>query len=167
VFGRKHEDTPAETAKDIGLLGIDTRFEGSIRFAGTLRIDGAVVGNITSEPGSGSVLIVNQQATVQGDIVSDSVLISGHVEGTVRARGHVEIFRSGVLKGDVHTSGLMIEGGAEFQGHCHMANGQLAPDPAAARPSRAGPPGPARAATKAAQQGSPDEVTTAEDGTGA
>jgi cytoskeletal protein CcmA (bactofilin family) len=152
-------------AKDIGLLGTDTRFEGSIRFAGTLRIDGAVVGNITSEPGSGSVLIVNQQATVQGDIVSDSVLISGHVEGTVRARGHVEIFRSGLLKGDVYTSGLMIEGGAEFQGYCHMDNGQPAPAPGTAGPARARQPASARAAAQAAPQVSPDEVTTPEDGT--
>ena len=122
MFGRSHrEQEPG--ARDIGLLGIDTKFEGSIRFTGTLRIDGTVVGNIQSEPGSGSVLIVNQQATVSGDIVSDSVLISGRVEGNVHAHERVEIFRSGQLKGDVYTADIMIEGGAEFQGYCHMANG--------------------------------------------
>ncbi len=122
MFGRSHHEQEP-SARDIGLLGIDTKFEGSIRFTGTLRIDGTVVGNIQSEPGSGSVLIINQQATVTGDIVSDSVLISGRVEGNVRARERVEIFRSGQLKGDVFTADIMIEGGAEFQGYCHMANG--------------------------------------------
>jgi cytoskeletal protein CcmA (bactofilin family) len=122
LFGRSKPEV-APVTKDIGLLGIDTKFEGSIRFTGTLRIDGTVVGNIHSEPGTGSVLIINQQATVKGDIVSDSVLISGRVEGNVHARERVEIFRSGLLKGDIHTGDIMIEGGAEFQGYCHMADG--------------------------------------------
>lgn len=136
MFGKSRNDRPPE-AKDIGLLGLDTRFEGSVRFAGTLRIDGHVVGNIASEPGHGSVLIINQQATVTGDIVSDSVLISGHVEGNVHARDRVEIFRSGVLKGDVYTSDIMIEGGAEFQGYCHMADGKAGGNGSAAgRPPR-------------------------------
>lgn len=126
LFGRRTQETEPVTAKDIGLLGIDTKFEGSIRFVGTLRIDGTVVGNIRAEPGSGSVLIINQQATVTGDIVSDSVLISGRVEGNVHASERVEIFRTGYLKGDVHTADIMIEGGAEFQGYCHMANGDAA-----------------------------------------
>ncbi|HKJ00656.1 MAG TPA: polymer-forming cytoskeletal protein [bacterium] len=122
MFGRGRTETP-QPEKDIGLLGTDTKFEGAIRFRGTLRIDGTVVGNIAAEPGSGSVLIINQQATVTGDIVSDSVLISGRVEGNVHASERVEIFRSGLLRGDVFTADLMIEGGAEFHGYCHMANG--------------------------------------------
>lgn len=127
MFGRRKNgkaELTHELSKDIGLLGIDTRFQGKIRFMGTLRIDGVVEGSITSEPGSGSVLIVNQQASVNGDIVSDSVLISGKVEGNVHARERVEIYRSGYLKGDVFTGGIMIEGGAEFEGNCHMDNGR-------------------------------------------
>lgn len=119
MFNRNKQDHHA-SAGAIGLLGSDTRFEGKIRFTGTLRIDGIVVGDIASEPGSGSVLIVNQQARVTGNIVSDSVLISGHVEGQVHARNRVEIYRAGFLKGDIHTGDVMIEGGAEFQGYCHM-----------------------------------------------
>lgn len=137
MFGRDRSDH-APQAKDIGLLGTDTRFEGTIRFTGTLRIDGTVAGDIASEPGSGSVLIVNQQASVAGDIVSDSVLISGTVEGNVHARERVEIFRSGSLKGDVFTSEFMIEGGAEFQGYCHMANGEYGGERAQASRSDAG-----------------------------
>lgn len=138
MFGRSREDTP-QFDKDIGLLGVDTKFEGTVRFSGTLRIDGTVVGNISSQPGSGSVLIINQQAAVTGDIVSDAVLISGRVEGNVRAAERVEIYRSGLLKGDVFTGDIMIEGGAEFHGYCHMTNGNAAgqavpPPPRAPRP---------------------------------
>lgn len=108
------------------MLGSDTRFEGAIRFTGTLRIDGIVVGDILSEPGSGSVLVVNKNAIVNGNIVSDSVLVSGRVEGNINAFERVEIFRAGYLKGDVRTADIMIEGGAEFEGYCHMQDQESA-----------------------------------------
>lgn len=119
MFGKRKNELQ-NGAKDIGLLGTDSIFEGAIRFAGTLRIDGTVVGDITSDQGSGSVLVINKKATVTGDITSDSVLISGRVEGNVTALEKVEIFRAGYLKGDVRTGDIMIEGGAEFDGYCHM-----------------------------------------------
>lgn len=137
MFGRGRTDKGTAN-RDIGLLGVDTRFEGRIRFRGTLRIDGTVTGNIESEPGSGSMLIVNQNATVTGDVVSDSVLISGRVEGDVHARDRVEIFRSGFLAGDVYTADIMIEGGAEFRGYCHMSD---AAPPGADPAPQAGAPG--------------------------
>ncbi len=120
MFGRRKNANGRPTS-EIGLLGQDTCFEGQIRFAGTLRIDGTVVGDIVSEEGSGSMLVVNQQASVQGNITADAVLISGKVEGDVVAAERVEIFRSGHLKGDVYTGDIMIEGGAEFEGFCHMS----------------------------------------------
>lgn len=120
MFKRKTSAQSTPGARDIGLLGHDTRFEGTVRFTGTLRIDGTVMGNIVSQPGTGSVLVINKHASVTGDIVSDSVLISGHVHGEVRAKERVEIFRSGYLKGDVYTSDVMIEAGAAFEGYCHM-----------------------------------------------
>lgn len=107
-------------AKEIGLLGMDTRFKGHVRFKGTLRLDGDVDGTIISEEGSGSMLIVNQHAVVNGNITSDSVLISGKVRGNIKAMERVEIYRAGSLKGDVYTGDIMIEGGAEFEGNCHM-----------------------------------------------
>ena len=119
MFGRK-EQAESATSHEIGLLGPDSHFEGLVRFAGTLRLDGRIDGDITSEQGSGSVLVVNQTAVVRGNIVSDVVLISGRVEGRVTAHQRVEIFNHGILRGDIHTADIMIEGGAEFEGRCHM-----------------------------------------------
>ena len=120
MFGRKKGTETAPASPEIGLLGAGTRFEGTIRFRGTLRLDGTVRGDIRSEQGSGSVLVINRNAAVAGSVVSDSVLISGELQGNVIARQSVEIFRDGRLKGDIYTSAIMIESGAEFQGGCHM-----------------------------------------------
>ncbi len=118
------DDAPPPAAQDIGLLGLDTQFNGVVRFRGRLTVDGAVTGDIASPEGSGSTLVINQNATVTGDIVADSVLISGRVTGNIKAKERVEIFSAGLLKGDVHTGDIMIEGGAEFQGYCHMLRPQ-------------------------------------------
>jgi cytoskeletal protein CcmA (bactofilin family) len=124
LFWKKAEGTDNNSGepdnKEIGLLGMDTRFKGHVRFKGTLRLDGDVDGTIVSEEGSGSILIVNQNAVVNGNITSDSVLISGRVRGNIKAMERVEIYRSGSLKGDVYTGDIMIEGGAEFEGNCRM-----------------------------------------------
>ncbi|MBI4083637.1 MAG: polymer-forming cytoskeletal protein [Candidatus Lambdaproteobacteria bacterium] len=121
MFGKKTEEAavPIPSVSEVGLLGVDSRFEGTIRFKGTLRIDGTVTGTIRSKE-NGTVLIINQNAVVKGDIVADAVLISGRVEGNVKAEERVEVFRTGILRGDLYTGTVMIEGGAEFQGECHM-----------------------------------------------
>jgi cytoskeletal protein CcmA (bactofilin family) len=120
LFGKKKGTDTAPASPEIGLLGAGTRFEGRIRFRGTLRLDGSVRGDIRSEQGSGSVLVINRNAAVVGSVVSDSVLISGRLEGDVVAQQSVEIFRDGRLTGDIYTGAIMIESGAEFQGGCHM-----------------------------------------------
>lgn len=112
----------SQPPNEIGMLGIDTRFKGNIRFGGTLRLDGVVEGNISSPEGSGSELIINRNAVVTGNITSDSVLIGGRVRGSIKAVKRVEIYRFGSLKGDVYTGDILIEGGAEFEGNCCMLN---------------------------------------------
>lgn len=120
MFGIKKAARPIPASSEIGLLGVGTRFRGTVRFRGMLRLDGRVEGDIRSEQGSGSVLVINSSAEVHGSIVSDTVMLSGRVEGNIIAQQRVEIFRHGVLKGDLYTNEIMIEGGASFQGQCHM-----------------------------------------------
>ena len=111
---------PAPVSRDIGVLGVDSRIKGDLKFQGTLTVDGAVLGDIHAPEGSGAMLIIGENASVAGDIVSDSVLISGRVTGNVKAGDRVEIFGTGVLHGDIATGDVMIQGGAEFQGRCQM-----------------------------------------------
>jgi cytoskeletal protein CcmA (bactofilin family) len=107
-------------SRDIGVLGLDSRVHGHIKFHGTLTVDGAVSGDVRSLEGSGATLIVGQSATIDGDIVADSVLIGGSVTGGIKAKQRVEIFGTGSLHGDIETGDIMIQGGAEFQGRCQM-----------------------------------------------
>ncbi len=119
MFKRKPDSRQA-TSKEICLLGADVHFEGSLRFEGTLAIDGIVIGAVTASVGSGSLLSINQQAQITGDVTADMVLISGRVQGDVHARQRVELMRTAHLVGDIYTKDIMVEGGAGFEGFCHM-----------------------------------------------
>lgn len=103
-----------------GLLGAGSRFEGLISFDGTLRIDGAVYGQIICKNEKPSMVIITENASIEADIVADVVVISGMVSGNIKAVEKLEIHAPGRLEGLVYTSEFSIDDGALFQGECIM-----------------------------------------------
>ena len=103
-----------------GLLGSGSRFEGLISFDGTIRIDGAVYGQIICKNSKPSMVIITEMAKVEADIIADVVVISGNVSGNIKAVNKLEIHAPGRLEGLIYTSDFSIEDGALFQGECIM-----------------------------------------------
>jgi cytoskeletal protein CcmA (bactofilin family) len=98
------------------LLGVGSDFKGQINTKGTIRIDGKVEGNVTSEDG----IIVGERGVVKGNVSAKTVLISGKVQGNAVATKRLEILPSGQLEGDIRTPRLMIAEGVIFKGNCDM-----------------------------------------------
>jgi len=86
----------------IGFLDGGSRIEGELRFKETFRVEGSLVGKVSSQ----GDLIVGKESTVEGDIRVRRLFVSGVVRGSVQA--------------DVETPALLIEEGAHFQGRCVM-----------------------------------------------
>jgi len=103
-----------------GILSVGTRFEGLIRFSGTFRIDGSVFGRIVCKNDGPSTVIITESATVEADVIADSVIISGNVSGNIKAVESLELYAPGRLEGLVYTSDFSIEDKALFQGECIM-----------------------------------------------
>ncbi len=100
------------------LLGAGSEFEGKLRFAGTVRIDGRFKGEILSE----DVLIVGEDAEIEGDITVGTAIVNGKIRGTLRARELVELHRPARLLGLLVTPSLLIERGVIFEGTTKMEN---------------------------------------------
>ncbi|HET9401776.1 MAG TPA: polymer-forming cytoskeletal protein [Candidatus Acidoferrales bacterium] len=112
-----------ETAGDwSGFLDKTVRFEGTLEFSGTLRLEAQIKGNIISE----QTLVLGEGARVEGQIEGNHVIISGHFDGVIFAKGRVEIQSKGVVSGEVHAPCLVIEPGGIFDGHCHMTTSAAA-----------------------------------------
>jgi len=73
MFGRKSRDTIDS------LIGGSTSIEGNLRFRGGLRLDGHVKGNIVAESGESSMLVISEQARVEGEVRAT------HVSSTARS----------------------------------------------------------------------------------
>ncbi len=98
------------------VLGMGSDFKGQIFAKGTIRIDGRIEGNVTSEEG----VIVGEKGVVKGNISAKSIMLSGKVTGNVSSIKRLEITPTGQLQGDIRTPRLVIAEGVVFKGNCDM-----------------------------------------------
>ncbi len=98
-------------------IGADATFEGHIEFAGTIRVDGRMKGQITSK---GGTVIVGEKAVVDADMVVGAAVIMGQLTGTIDAAERIEVFPPGRVGGDIQAPVISIEPGGVFNGTCIM-----------------------------------------------
>jgi len=95
-----------------------SEFEGKLSFRDTVRIDGRFRGEIASE----NTLIVGESGEIQASIHSNTVVISGNVEGDVSGGQKVILHKTARVNGNVETSCLVMEDGAILNGQVKMAS---------------------------------------------
>ena len=111
------------------------KLEGKLEATGTFRIDSAMKGTLVSE----DTLILGEHAVIEGEIIGNRVVIGGRFEGSIRARGKVEIQPQAIVTGEIHSPCLVIEPGAIFDGQCHMLGPTEAAKPVTIPIRSAGP----------------------------
>jgi len=98
-------------------FGRETRFNGTIKFKETLRIQGQFKGTIDS----GGDLIVDKDAVVEADHINvDSLTVYGDVTGDVRAVDKVDMMTGARVRGDITAARLRLADGVLFEGQCSM-----------------------------------------------
>jgi cytoskeletal protein CcmA (bactofilin family) len=114
MFGSKKSGAPQ--ARIESLIGAGTRVEGHIIFAGGLRIDGAVIGNVSSEGSSPATLVISEKAVITGDVRVAHVVVNGQVNGPVHADALLELQAGARITGDVSYKTLEMQPGAVVDG---------------------------------------------------
>jgi len=111
MFGKKSQP-PIKS-----LIAQGTRIEGNMKFNEGLRVDGEVFGDIqASAEDAGSLLVISEQAVVQGALTADHVIINGTVRGPVHARELLELQPKAKIEGDVSYVALEMHQGATISG---------------------------------------------------
>ncbi|MGZ3688016.1 MAG: bactofilin family protein [Bdellovibrionota bacterium] len=108
---------PATHPAVTGVLDAGCEFEGKLCFQGTVRIGGIFRGEIFTP----DTLIIGEGARVQAQIEAGTIIISGEVQGSLRAKHRVEIHRPAVFRGDILTPSLSVDEGVIFEGSSKMA----------------------------------------------
>ncbi|SPR98943.1 bactofilin family protein [Cupriavidus taiwanensis] len=98
------------------LIGEDTAIDGDVVFAGGLRLDGRVRGNVTAAPGKPSMLVVSEKGMVEGEISVGHLVLNGTVKGPVHAGDLLELQLQARVLGDVRYAALEMHQGALVEG---------------------------------------------------
>ncbi len=113
---RDKERVGADFGEIRAFLGEGTQFKGVLSFAGAVRIDGQLEGEVIGE----ELLIVGEPGHVKAEIEVGTLVVSGQVDGTLTARQRVELLRSSRVSGTIRTPCLVVAEGALFNGSCEM-----------------------------------------------
>jgi len=130
-------------SKAPSIISADMVLQGSINSEGEVQLDGSVEGDIRA----GS-LTIGEEASVDGEVVAETVIVRGKVKGSIRAR-QVQLAATARIEGDIVHSALSMESGAFFDGHCRHSS-----DPVADAGKASGGKAPAAAASSSASSAS-------------
>jgi cytoskeletal protein CcmA (bactofilin family) len=116
VLKRDKERVGADFGEIRAFLGEGTQFKGVLSFAGAVRVDGQLEGEIVGD----EVLIIGEPGYVKAEIEVGTLVVSGRVQGTVTAKQRVELLRPSRVTGTIRTPCLVVAEGAMFNGNCEM-----------------------------------------------
>ena len=112
------------------IIGPEASLRGSYNSKHSIRVDGEIYGNVTSEDG----IIVGEKGMVRGNLVGKAVVIGGKVKGNITSYQRLELQATAQIEGDLSTPMLLVEEGAVFEGNCQMEEaGKVVEIPKAAR----------------------------------
>jgi cytoskeletal protein CcmA (bactofilin family) len=119
----KHKQTETmnnekSTGNGTTLISAGTTVKGDISSNSDLRIDGTIIGNVTST----SKIVVGASGNVEGDISGTQADVVGTISGNIKAKDLLQLRGECIVNGNIHAGKLQVEPTATFNGQCHMGN---------------------------------------------
>ncbi len=112
VLSNNHE----ESGDIIAFVGEEVTFKGTIRYQGTVRVDGRLEGEIYTDGN----LIIGQKAVITAKIEAGMVTCQGRITGEILAKNRVKLLSPAVFDGSIITPLLSMDEGVMFNGSCNM-----------------------------------------------
>jgi cytoskeletal protein CcmA (bactofilin family) len=118
MFNTKTKTMNEKTTTGNGttLISAGTTVKGDITSNSDLRIDGTIVGNISSS----SKIVIGATGVVEGDLEGNQADIVGKVAGSIKVKDLVQLRGECNVSGNLYAGKLQIEPTAVFNGQCHM-----------------------------------------------
>ena len=100
----------------ISIIAPGTKVHGDIDTDGTLRVEGAVEGQIKAA----KAVVVGKDGVVDGNILTQDAVIGGRVNGTVTAESRLELQATCVIDGEIRARRVKLEEGGKVNGQVAM-----------------------------------------------
>ena len=113
---KRKEKTQFEGPDRLNRIVEGTKIIGDLISESNIRIDGEVIGNITTS----SKVVIGENGFLKGNLNCQEADIEGKTEGKLEIEGLLILREQAKVYGDIHTVKLHIEEGAFFLGACKM-----------------------------------------------
>lgn len=114
---------PSAARAGPSIISADVKMTGSIVSQGELDINGHIEGDVKA-----TALTIGDTGAVKGEVVAESVVVRGTVEGRIRGR-KVQLCTGAKVRGDIYHASLAIEPNALFEGAVKHAQDPMADQP--------------------------------------
>lgn len=104
------------TPNSMNQFGAGTVLSGDLTSDSDIRIDGRVIGNVTTK----AKLVVGASGIVDGNVICQNAYIEGRVNGKVAVTDLLVLRETAYVDGDISIKKLVVEDGATFNGRCVM-----------------------------------------------
>lgn len=98
------------------MVGADMCINGNLTFKGVLRIQGSVIGDVSSDGMANEMVVTDTAGTLNGAINAPHIVVRGHVSGPVRSSQTIQVQPGASLIGDVYYRELEIQAGGVVEG---------------------------------------------------
>lgn len=115
---KKKGNTSFESPDRLNVIVEGSKVIGDMITESNLRIDGEVLGNVTSA----SKVVIGENGSIKGNLMCSDADIEGKVNGVIKVDGLLALRSKAIVDGEITTSKLEVEEGAQFSGNCKMSN---------------------------------------------
>lgn len=113
---RKKNSLTIDASRLAGVLAHDTCVRGDMMFAGGLRIDGRVEGNVLGKPDDRGLLVLSEKGVIVGSVKVHDAVINGRVEGDMEVEHFLELQVGARITGNITYRTLKLDCGATVDG---------------------------------------------------
>lgn len=115
---KKKGNVQFDSPERLNIIVNGSKVIGDLITDSNLRIDGEVLGNVSSA----SKVVIGQTGIIKGNLTCAEGDIEGTVEGILTIDGLLTLRAKSCIEGEITTSKLQVEEGAQFSGNCKMSN---------------------------------------------
>lgn len=112
IWGKKKQPKNSSVKT---LISRQTEIQGDVKFSDGMYIEGTIKGNVIAEDNN-SLLILNENGTIEGEVKVPFVKLNGMVIGDVHVSEHVELMSKARITGNVYYNLIEMAIGAEVNG---------------------------------------------------
>lgn len=114
----KKKNTTIDSPDRLNIIVDGAKLTGDLSTVSNLRIDGEVIGNVSSN----AKVVIGKTGVIKGNLTCAEADIEGAVNGVLKIEDLLALRSTAKIDGEITTSKLHIEEGAEFSGDCKMNN---------------------------------------------